>query len=125
MPNDSTGMGPVLAYHWEPIDKNQSSIVDVTASGSVAAGDEISERIMAAIRLHRPEVAHRLIPSRSTTVLDIFGSDPVTSQVYRWLWDDLASAGWLSGPAPYSETDNVVGAKFAGMRIVRLDSEEK
>lgn len=123
--NDRAGMGPVLEYHWEPIDKLETSVVDVTAEGPSVAGADIFERVMVAIRRHRSAVAHRLSPSGATTVLEIFGSDPVTRLVYRWIWDDLSSAGWLSGSAPYEEADNIVGAKLAGMRLVKIDDDEK
>lgn len=124
MPNNKGGMGPVLNYYWEPIDDSQASVVDLTADVPSVVGGDPPESIFTAIRRFRPEFAHRLSPSGALTVLDIFDADPVTRLVYQWLWEDLSSAGWLSGPAPREEAGNIVGAKFAGMQVVRVEDGE-
>jgi hypothetical protein len=114
--------GPTIDIYMEPLEGSSASTVDLVVNQPLEPRDfrGQAESVNLAVRRHRSQYVHRIRPSRVSSVLDVFGPDPVTGIVYRWLWEDLKSAGWLSGPAPHEESHRMVGAKLAGFRAVSL-----
>jgi len=121
LPGKTGAVGPSIDYYLEPLEETAESRVELRVDPPSAQGDfGPPESFYVAVRRYRSAYMHRVYPTRTRSVLGLFGPDPVTRLVYRWLWEDLEHAGWLSGPAPYEESRGMIGAKLAGFRVVSL-----
>jgi hypothetical protein len=84
---------PVLDYYWLPLEQGGSNEVEIQYGDPFEPKDALLN-VEAEIRRTRRSETPPPYALHATSVLQIYGSQPVTDMTYRWIQSDLHALDW-------------------------------
>lgn len=99
-PSSGGMMGPRLAWYLEPIEIGGDSLVDIRLvdETTIFAQENLHGDLQNLLRRLRPDSsAWSNTTLHQQHISTLLQSHPVTTTVYKWLWDDLTDVSWTRG----------------------------
>jgi hypothetical protein len=88
-----------FSWHWEPIEAEDSSKLDIMISDSVLSQNNSRYKIavekFSFLYPHKLECLEIKSISQSILTSQWLGDKPITELVYNWLWEDFRKISWV------------------------------